>query len=161
MKVRSLRGISPSENQGNALRQDSAISIECKNRVLIIHNTSLDARVFFEFSRSFWAVHQDPLQFPEGIHALSVDFPRFFFSRESMLGNPCNFLWIFPGFCRESVHFLWIFPGFSRESVQLSVDFPRFFQGIRAVFPIFAGFSRGFMHCLWIQAFLGIHALSG
>ena len=39
------------------------------------HKTSMDARVFLEFSNFFWAVHQDPLQFPGGVHAFSVDFP--------------------------------------------------------------------------------------
>ena len=38
LKGSKLKGNIPSENQGKALRQDFAISIECKNRVLIIYN---------------------------------------------------------------------------------------------------------------------------
>ena len=35
-----LQGICTSENQGKALRQDFALCIECKNRMLIRHKNS-------------------------------------------------------------------------------------------------------------------------
>ena len=50
-KVRSLRDWS--ENQGNALRQDLAFFIECKNRVLIKHKHNLFGLDFPDFLRAF------------------------------------------------------------------------------------------------------------
>ena len=105
-------------------------------------------------------------QFPEpreSTHFL-LDFPIF-------LGNPYNFLWVFPCFSRESMQFSvdfprffkgihaifcgfsWIFPGFCRESIgcsqvflgsqcTFSADFPRIVKGIHAIFCRFSGFSR-------------------
>ena len=48
LKGSKLKGNFPSENQGNAHRQDLAISIERKNRVLIMYNYVLE-----EFLRLF------------------------------------------------------------------------------------------------------------